>query len=76
MPQRFSQKWVSEKVPTMDSTEFHPAVTTLARPPLASHELSARRVRRRLVARASRRGESYEKTWVPRGQAQVGTPPR
>ena len=23
VPQRFSQKWVSEKVPTMDSTEFH-----------------------------------------------------
>ena len=23
VPQRFSRKWVSEKVPTMDSTEFH-----------------------------------------------------
>ena len=23
VPQRFSQKWVAEKVPTMDSTEFH-----------------------------------------------------
>ncbi|MGN6377956.1 MAG: hypothetical protein ACTHNU_03305 [Gaiellales bacterium] len=23
VPQRFSPKWVREKVPTMDSTEFH-----------------------------------------------------
>ena len=23
VPQRFSQKWVHDKVPTMDSTEFH-----------------------------------------------------
>jgi hypothetical protein len=23
VPQRFSQKWVHEEVPTMDSTEFH-----------------------------------------------------
>jgi hypothetical protein len=23
VPQRFSRKWVQEKVPTMDSTEFH-----------------------------------------------------
>ena len=23
VPQRFSRKWVSEKAPTMDSTEFH-----------------------------------------------------
>jgi hypothetical protein len=23
VPQRFSQKWVAEKLPTMDSTEFH-----------------------------------------------------
>jgi hypothetical protein len=23
VPQRFSRKWVAEKVPAMDSTEFH-----------------------------------------------------
>jgi hypothetical protein len=23
VPQRFSRKWVAEKVPSMDSTEFH-----------------------------------------------------